>query len=181
MFEPKKAIPPIAAAMLALTGCGDNSAGDGGSGGGAGSGGNGGSGATGTGGTGATGTGGTGATGTGGSGGSVSPTTLQKALDAYCMKLVECNSMNPNPNPNYATVETCKLQDNQLTRYDYATSNPGGCGAAFAEYWYCFAENDCFEVIAGTGIVLPFCEDQSRLNGPEVECPEFFEGYYGGL
>ncbi len=192
MFEPKKAIPPIAAAMLALTGCGDssdNSAGDAGNGGtggtgatgtggdggtgATGTGGDGGTGATGTGGdggTGATGTGGDGGTGTGGSGGGVTPSEMQAALDAYCMKFVECGQQD--------SVADCKQVESIMALYDYAASVGGDCAAAVTDYWYCFSENDCFEIGAGSGIFQPICDDQDRLNGPEDACPEYFEGYY---
>ncbi len=63
MFTPKKTIPKLAVAMLALTGCG----GDGNNG----TGGSGGSGASG---------------GTGGNGGN----GLSSSLQAFCMKIVDC-------------------------------------------------------------------------------------------
>jgi hypothetical protein len=79
MLTPKKAIPSLAVAMLALTGAGCSDDGGGGPGTGA------------TGGAGAT--GGSGATG--GTGGG-----LENALNAFCMKVAECFSQ-------YTTVEVC--------------------------------------------------------------------------
>jgi hypothetical protein len=176
MFNPKEAIPPIAAAMLALTGCGDSSDNGGGD---AGAGGTGGTGASGTGGTGgdggtgATGTGGDGGAGTGGSGGGVTPSEMQAALEAYCMKFVECGVAD--------SVASCKQTESLIALYDYAESVGGECAAAVTDYWYCFAENDCFEIGAGSGVFSPICDDQDRLNGPEDACPEYFEGYYAPL
>ena len=69
MFRPRKTIPKLAVAMLALTGCGgDTSNGTAGSGGDAGAGGNAGSG---------------GAAGSGGNG-------TSSQLDAFCMKIDQC-------------------------------------------------------------------------------------------
>ena len=69
MFSPKKTIPKLAAAVLALTGCGDDGGG---------------------------GTGGSGATG--GSGGSDGP-NLNDALSAWCMNLAECFPNSPYYQP----------------------------------------------------------------------------------
>ncbi len=77
MFNPKRVIPKLAVAALALTGCGETASPDG---------------FFGTGGT--SGTGGTG--GTGGTNG-----TLVGSLEAFCLKLVECFP------DYYAGAETC--------------------------------------------------------------------------
>ncbi|MGB5695035.1 MAG: hypothetical protein WBM46_05245 [Polyangiales bacterium] len=108
MFTPKKTIPSLAVAMLALTGCG-------------------GDGNTGTGGSGASG-------GSGGSGGS-DGNGLAAALQAFCMKAVECF-------PGYTLQDCVNYYNSQIAMYDVTPA----CEAAATSYFNCGAALSCAEL-----------------------------------
>jgi hypothetical protein len=61
-----------------------------------------------------------------------------------------------------------------MGRYEYALDVGGDCAAALTDYWYCFAENECREVVAGLGFYNAFCEEP-RLSQPEEDCPAYFD------
>ncbi len=130
MFNPRRMIPKLAVAALALTGCGDTGSTNdiGGTGGTAGTGGTGGS----------SGTGGT--SGTGGSGGTNG--TLAGSLEAFCLKVVECFPSY------YTTSQECV---SYLSTY-YGLDGPisAECEAAAISYFQCGAPLTCQE-LDGTG------------------------------
>ena len=130
MFNPRRVIPKLAVAALALTGCGETGSpsdfgGSGGSGGTSGTGGSSGAGGT---------------SGTGGSGGTNG--TLAGSLEAFCLKVVECF-------PGYYTnTEDCV---SYLAAY-YGLDGPlsSECEAAAISYFQCGAPLTCQE-LDGTG------------------------------
>lgn len=107
MFTPKKAIPPLGVAVVALTGCG----GDGDNGG-------------------------TGA--------------LRDALQAFCMKIVDCYSAMY---PDY-TVQDCVnfYNDERLANYNIDAS----CEAAAISYFNCGTGLSCQEIMADSNS----CDDE---------------------
>ncbi len=117
-----------------------------------------------------------GGSGTCQSGACESAAELEIALDAYCAKLVECNLLNADPDPSYGTVEACKQVDSVVSLYTYAKETGGACEAAVVAQWECYAENECLELVANTGIYIAFCEEP-RLSQPEIDCPGFFGGF----
>ena len=124
MFRPKRTIPKLTVAFLAIAGCGDSSGG-GGSNGTAGAGGDPGTG-------GVPGTGGNNNTGaTGGDGVPSLSEALQAAVDAFCIRRIDCIGGNP--------VECV----NDYARYygDYAFME--GCEEALVSYFSCMAELPC--------------------------------------
>jgi len=146
MFNPKRVIPKLAVAALALTGCGETDAPEGffGTGGTAGTGGSGGT----------VGTGGT--PGTGGSGGTNG--TLAGSLEAFCMKLVECF---PN-SPYYNTTEECIT--GITTYYGLGGEISNECEAAAISYFQCGAPLTCPEFTMETNS----CSDEGEA--AEREC-----------
>lgn len=123
MLSPKKTIPSLAAAVLALTGCGGDSSPNGTGGSGA-NGGTGGSAANG-------GTGGSGANGgTGGNGGN----GLADALNAFCMRVADC----------YAeyTAQDCIDYYNTI----FPSELSAACQAAIISYFDCGIELSCDEL-----------------------------------
>lgn len=114
MFNPKRMIPKLAVAALALTGCGETGNPNG---------------LSGTGGT--TGTGGT--PGTGGSGGTNG--TLAGSLEAFCLKVVECFP------GYYASTEACVNYITASYGLDGQLSNE--CEAAAISYFQCGASLTC--------------------------------------
>ena len=118
MLDPKKVIPKLAVAALALTGCG----------------GDGGTPPVGTGGTGgAGGTGGTG--GTGGGNGS-----LTASLQAFCVKLVECFP------GYYQSAEQCT--NYLINYYGFDGEVSAACEAAAISYFDCGTQLSCPELDA---------------------------------
>jgi len=126
MFRPKKTIPKLAVAMLALTGCG----GDGGNGGG-GSGGNG--------------MGGDGGTG-GGDGGN-----FDASLNAFCMNAApcfgytaqECTNYYNNVMPNYYNIDS-ECEAGLISYFDCGASktcNEVLSGACDDEYYAVFDDH----------------------------------------
>jgi len=157
MLRPKKTIPGLVVAALALTGCGggDSALGDhrgaagsgggggvGGSGARAGGGGIGGSGARagsgGIGGSGArAGSGGIG--GAAGTGGTVGPMTMTgQGFEAYCLKLGECYS-----DTSYSAGCLAQLPNIDLL----AQSLSSECDALIGSYFTCLAELPCDELM----------------------------------
>ena len=123
MFRPKKTIPKLAVAMLALTGCG----GDGGNGGG----GNGGGGDGGTG---------------GGDGGN-----FDASLNAFCMKVAscygypaqECVDYYNNVLPDYYNIDS-ECEAALISYFDCGASNTCGqidAGACDDEYYAVFDDH----------------------------------------
>jgi len=122
MFKPKKVIPTLAASVLAIAGC---ASGDGDPGGTAGSGGS-----TGTGGS-------AGSGGTAGMGGG--PTDgLTNALNAFCLKYVECF---PN---DYNNADECAATISQYYGLDGTVS--AECNSAAISYFDCGAALSCAEL-----------------------------------
>lgn len=133
MFNPKRVIPKLAVAALALSGCGetDNPNGFGFTGGTGGTGGSAGTGGTG----GSSGTGGTGGTsGTGGTNG----TTLASSLEAFCMKLIDCF-------PGYYD-DTADCVSYLTTAYALDGPISSECEAAAISYFQCGAALTCPEL-----------------------------------
>ncbi len=123
MLRPKKTIPKLAVAVLALTGCG----GDGNNG----TGGSGGSGATG---------------GTGGNGGNA----LSNALQAFCMKIVDCYS---DLYPDYTVQDCVDLYNNgYLANYNLDAN----CEGAIVSYFNCGTALSCNEIMADSNS----CDDE---------------------
>ncbi len=122
MIQFKKVIPTLAAATLALTGCGGTTDGTGGTG------------ATGE----AAGTGGTG--GRGGIGGSGGTGDLANSLRRFCMTLVECY-------PTDYTVQECV---DYYTAYvdEYREFFGPGCELALISYADCLSMLTCRELEA---------------------------------
>lgn len=137
MFDPKKVIPALAAGVLALTGCGGS---DDGTGGAAGSGGTAGSGGS----AGAGGTAGSGGTaGTGGIGGD-----LGNALNAFCMKLVECFP------EYYMNTPTCVSDITEY--YGIIGEISPACEAAAASYFDCGSMLTCDQL----DLISNDCDDE---------------------
>ena len=125
MFRPKKTIPTLVVGAMALFGCGDDSSG--GVGGTSGTGGTGGSG-------GGAGTGGTGGmAGMGGSGGVGG--AAAEALDAWCMKYVECYAQY--------TFEDCLYYNDSVLYY----TDPM-CFDELTSYLNCESMLSCAEFIS---------------------------------
>jgi hypothetical protein len=120
MFNPRRMIPKLAVAALALTGCGDGvTDGNGGTAGDGGTAGNGGT---------------AGTAGNGGSGGTNG--ALGEALDAFCVKLVQCTF--------YDTVGECVTY---LTNYyDLGDDISSECAAALTSYFQCGEALSCPEL-----------------------------------
>jgi hypothetical protein len=140
MFKPKKVIPTLAASVLAIAGC---ASGDGdpigtaGSGGSAGTGGSAGSG------------------GTAGMGGG--PTDgLTNALNAFCMKLVECFP------GDYADADACADYISQYYGLDGAVTPE--CNMAAISYFDCGADLSC----AALDMDSNSCDDEA--NAAEQAC-----------
>jgi hypothetical protein len=122
MFKPKKAIPTLAASVLAIAGC---ASGDGDPFGSAGSGGTAGTG-------GSAGSGGTAGTGGGPTDG------LTNALNAFCMKLVDCFP------GDYADADECAMFISQYYGIDGAVS--AECNNAAISYFDCATPLSCAEL-----------------------------------
>jgi hypothetical protein len=130
MLTPKKAIPTLAVAVLALTGCGDSTP-------------SGGGGSAGTGGTGGT----AGMGGGGGTGGSL-PDALANALRSFCMNVLACDSQT-----TYASVDDCA----ETYAADYASyilGNPN-CEVAVTAFLECGGDLNCNDFLMETG-----CDDE---------------------
>ena len=125
MFRPKKIIPQLAIAMLALTGCGDGDTDTGDAGTDAGNG--------------DAGTGGTGGTaGTGGTGGNGTPgTDLNGALGAWCMTLAGCFPESPYYQPTNYCV------DYHLNWYGLNGDISAACQTAAISYFECGTGLSC--------------------------------------
>ena len=144
MFNPRRVIPKLAVAALALTGCGETGSPNdfGGSGGSGGTSGTGGSGGTG------------GMSGTGGSGGTNG--TLAASLEAFCMKLVDCFP----DSPYYSTTEGCV----SVLTADYGLDGPisSECEAAAISYFQCGTPLTCQELANPDG---NSCDDEFAAAG----------------
>jgi hypothetical protein len=123
MFNPKRMIPKLAVAALALTGCGETDSPEGflGTGGTPGTGGSGGT----------AGTGGT--SGTGGTNG-----TLAGSLEAFCLKLVDCFP------GYYANADACV--SGITAGYGLGGGVSSECEAAAISYFQCGAPLTCQEL-----------------------------------
>lgn len=121
MLNPKKTIPALITAALALTGCepDDDPPGDGGSGGDGGTGGTGGVG------------------GVGGAGGGLSEAVVN-ALRGFCMKVNECY-----PEDGYTLEECVDYYTNYYAPY-FDLDNPD-CESALVSYLDCNAALSCVE------------------------------------
>ncbi len=151
-MRPKKAIPPIAAAILALTGCGDSADeaqfGEGGMGGAAGVGGVAGvGGAAGSGGAAAAG----GAAGTGGGVGVDSGGDLPTAIETFCMTQLDCA---------YTEDLARCVESNLGTRIVEVATEP--CELALASYFDCLSSLGCERILS--------CEDEAIIDALEAEC-----------
>lgn len=133
MLNPKKVIPALAASVLAIAGC---SSSDGNTGGMSGTGGSGGTG-------GSAGTGGTAGMGGGPTDG------LANALNAFCMKLVECF---PN---DYNNAEECTAAISQYYGLDGAVTPE--CNMAAISYFDCGTALSCAELEAESNS----CDDEA--------------------
>jgi len=145
MLRPKKTIPALVVAALALTGCGESALGDhrgaagGGSGGGGGVGGSGArAGSGGGGGSGASaGSGGVG--GAAGTGGTVGPMTMTaQGFEAYCLKLGECYL-----DMSYSAGCLAQLPNIDLLSQSLSSE----CDALIGSYFTCLAELPCDELM----------------------------------
>lgn len=132
MLTPKKVIPSLAVAILALTGCGSTTDAPGGSGGSGG----------------AAGTGGSG--GSGGTGGSI-PEGLANSLRGWCMNYVDTCGFT-----YYSSVDECVSEIFEYYSQFIPNIDDPSCQAALMSYADCGAALSCQEL----DMLNNSCDDQ---------------------
>jgi hypothetical protein len=132
MLTPKKVIPSLAVAILALTGCGSTTDAPGGSGGSGG----------------AAGTGGSG--GSGGTGGSI-PEGLANSLRGWCMNYVDTCGFT-----YYGSVDECVSEIFEYYSQFIPNIDDPSCQAALMSYLDCGAALSCQEL----DMLNNSCDDQ---------------------